>query len=64
VLDALVESATRLCNADYAWLFERNDEVFHWLASFGHATELHARIKKYYETRVVSVDRGSAVVRF
>jgi len=63
VLDALVESATRLCNADYAWVFERKNDVFQWLASFGHATELHARIKKYYETHVVSVDRGSAVGR-
>lgn len=63
VLDTLVESATRLCNADYAWVFERNDDVFQWLASFGHATDQHARIKKYYETHVVSVDRGSAVGR-
>ena len=63
VLDTLVELATRLCNADYAWVFERNGDVFHWLASFGHATDQHARIKKYYETHVVSVDRGSAVGR-
>jgi two-component system NtrC family sensor kinase len=63
VLETLVESATRLCKADYAWVFERNDDVFQWLASFGHATDQHARIKKYYETHVVSVDRGSAVGR-
>src|SRR5262245_9087612 len=43
VLDTLVESATRLCGADYAWLFRRDGDVFRWLASFGHATEQHAR---------------------
>jgi two-component system, NtrC family, sensor kinase len=63
VLDTLVESATQLCGADYAWLFQRDGEVFRWLANFGHATEQHARIKKYYETHVVLVDRGSAVGR-
>src|SRR5215831_2674807 len=34
VLDTLVESATRLCNADHAWLFQREGEFFHWVTSF------------------------------
>src|SRR5262252_8379762 len=30
VLDTLVESATRLCDADHAWLFQRDGEFLHW----------------------------------
>ena len=63
VLDTLVESATRLCNADYAWLLQREGEVFCWVASFGHATDVHARLKKHFETHVVSIDRGSLTGR-
>ena len=63
VLDTLVESATRLCGADHGWLFQREGEVFRWVASFGHATDVHARIKKHFETHVISVDRGSLTGR-
>jgi GAF domain-containing protein len=63
VLDTLVESATRLCEADHAWLFQRNGDVFRWLASFGHATEVHSRIRKHFDNHVISVDRGSVVGR-
>src|SRR5215469_5065273 len=45
VLDTLVESATRLCDADHAWLFRREGETYRWAASFGHAAEQHQRIK-------------------
>ena len=38
VLDTIVESAVRLCDADHAWLFQRDGEFFHWVTSFGHAT--------------------------
>jgi hypothetical protein len=45
VLDTLVESAVRLCDADHAWLFQRDGEFFHWVTSFGHATEVLFDIK-------------------
>ena len=63
VLDTLVESATRLCEADHAWLFQREGEFFHWVASFGHATDVHARIRDYFMNRDVPVDRGSVTGR-
>ena len=59
VLNTLVESAARLCEADHAWLFQRDGEFFHWVASFGYATDVHARIKDYFKTRPVPLDRGS-----
>ena len=43
VLDTLVESATRLCDADHAWLFQREGEFFRWVASFGHEIDVHAQ---------------------
>jgi GAF domain-containing protein len=46
VLDTLVESATRLCDADYAWLFQREGELFSFAASYGHVPEKHAQIKE------------------
>jgi two-component system NtrC family sensor kinase len=63
VLDTLVESATQLCEAGHAWLFQREGEVFRWVAGFGHATDAHARIKKHFETHVVLADRGSVIGR-
>jgi signal transduction histidine kinase len=61
VLDTLCESAVRLCDADHAWLFR--SEIFRWAASFGHATEVHARIRDYFRDRPVPVDRGSITGR-
>jgi signal transduction histidine kinase/CheY-like chemotaxis protein len=63
VLDTLVESAVRLCDADHSWLFQREGEIFRWVASYGHATEVHARIRDYFKTREVPVDRGSITGR-
>ena len=63
VLDTLVESATRLSDADHAYLFQREGEVFRWVAGFGHATDVHAQIKDYFQTRLAPVERGSVTGR-
>jgi GAF domain-containing protein/CheY-like chemotaxis protein len=59
VLDTLVESATRLCDADHAWLFQREGDSLRWVASYGHATDVHARIRDFFKTRLAPVERGS-----
>ena len=63
VLDTLVESAVRLCDADHAWLFQRDGEFFRWVTSFGHATDVRAQLRDYFKPREVPVDRGSITGR-
>jgi two-component system, NtrC family, sensor kinase len=63
VLDTLVESAARLCDADHAWLFRRDGEVYHWAASYGHSKEEHESIKQYMVTLVWSPGRRSVTER-
>ena len=63
VLDSLVESATRLCEADHSWLFQREGDHFCWSAGFGNATDVHERIRDFFKDRMVFADRGSATGR-
>jgi GAF domain-containing protein len=63
VLDTLAESVTRLCEASYAWLFQRDGDLLHFLAGFGHATDVYAQLKDRFNRREVRVDRGSIIGR-
>jgi signal transduction histidine kinase len=63
VLDTLVESATRLCGADHGWLFQREGENFRFAASFGHGTDVHARIRDYFMPLTIRAERGSITGR-
>src|SRR6185295_494266 len=57
------ESAARLSEADHAWLFRRDGELLHWVASFGYATDAHNRLRDFFKAREVAVDRGSITGR-
>ena len=63
VLDTLVELATRLCDADHTFFFQRDGEHFRWSASYGHETDVHAKLEDYFRTRSVPADRGSVTGR-
>jgi two-component system NtrC family sensor kinase len=63
VFDTLLESAARLCEADHAWLFRSYGDYFCWVASYGHESEVHARIRDYYKARQMPVDRGTITGR-
>jgi two-component system NtrC family sensor kinase len=63
VFNTLLESATRLCEGHMCWIVQRDGEVLRFAASYGHTPEVHARIRDYFKSRTVPVDRGSIVGR-
>ncbi len=63
VLDSLVESAARLCDAEHAWLFRRDGEFYRWAASYGNSQKEHERLKEYVLTLAFLPGRGSALER-
>jgi GAF domain-containing protein len=59
VLQTLVESVTRLCEAKDALIFLRDGELFRVAARYGFSTEN----QEYVEQHPITVDRGSVVGR-
>src|SRR5262249_33456830 len=56
VFQAMLANATCLCEADYAWLFQRDGDVFRLAAIYGHAADVHGRLKEYFKGREVPAD--------
>jgi GAF domain-containing protein len=59
VLDALAESAARLCEADQSFLFQRKGEDYVWAASHGFSQEA----LEFRKNRPLMADRGTAMGR-
>jgi signal transduction histidine kinase len=59
VLDTLVQSASRLCDADNAFLFRREGANFIWSAGYGYSPEY----LNFWKERAVLPERGTAVGR-
>ena len=59
VLDTLVESVTRLCEAQDAFIFMPEGDVFRAAARFGFTPEHHA----FLESHPLKIDRGSVAGR-
>jgi GAF domain-containing protein len=59
VLDTLVQSAARLCEADHAFIFRRDGEVYRLSANDRHAAEF----EQYFLDHPIAINRGSCVGR-
>jgi GAF domain-containing protein len=59
VLDTLIESAVRLCEADMGSINRQRGDVYRQVANFGHSTALD----KFMETHPLEISRGTVVGR-
>jgi signal transduction histidine kinase/putative methionine-R-sulfoxide reductase with GAF domain len=59
VLDTLIESAVRLCEADMGSINRQQGDVYRQVANFGHAPALD----KFMETHPLEISRGTVVGR-
>jgi GAF domain-containing protein/nitrogen-specific signal transduction histidine kinase len=59
VLDTIVETAARICEADKAFVFRRRGETYHLAASHGHTSAF----KAWVEQQAIPPDRGTLAGR-